>query len=87
LDDHKGAAYFIQYVCEISDQQRFFRIDDYVRSDFSHRTRQANGFAQAALHAVALHRTAQSAAHGESYPQTMWRGASRPCLYTYFRAR
>jgi hypothetical protein len=43
---------------------------------------QANGFAQAALHAVTLHGAAEGTPHSESDAQTVWRWHSpfRPCL-------
>jgi hypothetical protein len=73
FDYCEGARDFVPYCGEVDSQQRFLWVDDDVGRNRFSRQRHSNRFAKAALHTIALNRTAERAAHGESYAQAGWR--------------
>src|SRR5215472_17740604 len=69
LYDYESLADFVQQRLKLNRQNNFLRVDDDISPSSRPRPRQPHGFAQTALHAVALNRSPQGASHGESHAQ------------------
>ncbi len=83
LYNYEGPADFVHNRRKVNCQQGLLWIDDHIRIRTRSRPRHPHGLAQAPLHAVALHRSAERAAHRESnaQPRSYWqprRGNLRP---------
>jgi hypothetical protein len=72
--DYEGAAHFVHDRVEIGGQDNLLGIDDHVGRYFRCGPGEAHGFAETALHAIALDRASESATDSEAHAQS--RGGS-----------
>src|SRR5579864_191472 len=63
---YESLADFVHHRFEVSAQEHFLRVNDVVCTGSRRWPREADGFPQPALHAVALNCSAQGSAHRES---------------------
>ena len=70
LYDYESLTHFVQQGIKTGGQKRLLRVDHYVGAWARHGAGQANGLAQAALHAIAVDGAPQNPTHGESDPKT-----------------
>jgi hypothetical protein len=67
---YESAAYFVHHLREVYGQQGLLRIDHHIHAGSRRHSAEPDRLAQAPLHAVALHRTAQCTTDGEADTRT-----------------
>jgi hypothetical protein len=66
LYNYESPPHFVHHLGEVYGEQRLLRIDDHIRARTRGHAAKPHRLAQPPLHAIALHRAAECAAHGKS---------------------